>query len=111
MRRPRGEVFAFHADVANLSRVVPFAHLFLRNMEIRVFEAPRCFVDTQRFGPFTQWRHSHHFTPVGDFTLVEDVVSFRLAWPFGLLGVLVERVVATFLRLKLRRTAVLIERE
>lgn len=110
MRRPRAEVFAFHADVANLSRVVPFAHLFVRNVQIPVFDAPRCFVDTQRFGPFCEWRHSHRFIPVGEFTLVSDVVSFRLVPPFAPLSALAERVVAAFLSLKLRRTAALLER-
>ncbi len=133
MRRPRAEVFTFHADAANLSRVVPFALLRARGethlapervvaidvgigpfvsrgaITVREFDPPRCFVDVQRIGPFALWRHSHRFLVAGAFTIVTDTVSFALVRPLRPLEPLAERAVAAFLALKLRRTARVME--
>ncbi len=52
--------------------------------EITHAEAPRLFVDEQRFGPYRFWHHQHHFRPVAGGTEVEDLVHYAL--PFGPLG-------------------------
>jgi ligand-binding SRPBCC domain-containing protein len=55
--------------------------------EITHLEAPRFFVDEQRFGPYRFWHHQHRLRPVAGGTEVEDVVHYAL--PYGPLGTLV----------------------
>jgi ligand-binding SRPBCC domain-containing protein len=134
IRRPRAEVFAFHADAANLARVIPFGVLrprgdgalgpgrvvtlqfrlgpvaFGGRILVRDWQPPHSFVDVQGFGPFARWEHSHHFFEDGGGTLLRDTVHFALGRPFTALEPIVERAVSAFLALKLRRTAVLLER-
>lgn len=52
--------------------------------EITHVEAPRRFIDEQRFGPYRFWHHQHHFRPVQGGVEVEDLVHYGL--PFGPLG-------------------------
>ncbi len=44
----------------------------------------RRFVDTQVRGPYAHWQHAHDFIPMGEGTLLRDVVRYRL--PLGWLG-------------------------
>jgi ligand-binding SRPBCC domain-containing protein len=135
MRRPRAEVFTFHADAANLRTVVPFGLVRASGdtqlvpgrtiaVELRLgplvsrgaitvqeIDPPWSFVDEQSAGPFAVWRHTHRFADVGSDTLVRDTVEFRLRGPLVVLGPLAERCVAALLAAKLRRTARVLERD
>lgn len=46
--------------------------------EITHVEAPRFFVDEQRFGPYRFWHHLHRFTPSEGGVAVEDIVHYGL---------------------------------
>ena len=59
---------------------------------ISAVEPPGYFVDELVAGPFKRWHHAHYFEPDGrGGTVMRDVVDF--AAPFGLLGVVAERLV------------------
>ena len=51
---------------------------------IEDWQPARRFVDTQLKGPYALWRHEHEFIPVGEGTLLRDVVRYKL--PLGWLG-------------------------
>ena len=51
---------------------------------IEDWQPARRFVDTQRKGPYSYWRHAHEFIPLAHGTLLRDVVHYRL--PLGWLG-------------------------
>lgn len=132
IRRPRAEVFAFHADAANLSRVAPFIRvegdgrlgrdrvvrmaagvgpLVLRTLLcVQEFDPPWSFTDAYRAGPFSMWTHSHRFAAVGPFTVVHDTVRFRLIAPLRPFEPMCEGLIRAFLRAKLARTALVLER-
>jgi len=57
--------------------------------EITHVDFQKCFVDEQRFGPYSFWHHRHHFKQVSDGTLMADIVYYRLPW--GILGSLAHR--------------------
>ncbi len=109
---PRGEVFAFFADPANLEALTPPWLRFevltprplprgdgarfdyrirVRGLPIRwhtlieTFVAGEQFVDRQIAGPFALWHHTHHFEdlPSGG-TRMTDTVRYRVG--YGLLG-------------------------
>ncbi|WP_413942757.1 TIGR01777 family oxidoreductase [Bdellovibrio sp. HCB-162] len=52
--------------------------------EIDEWQPPYKFVDTQRFGPYRFWHHTHEFRPFCGGTLMVDRVRYRL--PLGYLG-------------------------
>jgi ligand-binding SRPBCC domain-containing protein len=129
VRRPREEVFAFHADAANLSRVMPFGLIRTigpsrlgpgRTVRVRVgvgrfaasnditvktWAPPRLFVDAQRYGPFASWEHVHEFLDSGATTEVRDRVSFALVPPLAFLEPVATHLVRGMLAVKLLRTA------
>jgi len=109
--RPIGEVFAFFSDARNLQEITPPWLKFeilspnadpigegseiryrLRwhgvpirwTTEIRRWDAPHCFIDVQRSGPYQLWHHTHRFKSHQDGTNIIDIVRYRL--PFGILG-------------------------
>lgn len=109
--RPLEEAFAFFADPRNLARITPGWLRFRmrdrreremrRGLELRyriaplglpqpwvseitVWEPPRCFVDEQRRGPYSRWRHEHAFRQRDGATEIHDRVEYAL--PFGPLG-------------------------
>jgi hypothetical protein len=51
---------------------------------ITCFEPPTFFQDTMERGRFRRFEHDHHFSQVGDHTLMIDYVRFSL--PLGLVG-------------------------
>ncbi len=59
--------------------------------EITHAEAPRLFVDEQRFGPYRFWHHQHRFRGIDGGTEMEDLVHYAL--PLGPLGALAHRLV------------------
>jgi ligand-binding SRPBCC domain-containing protein len=106
--RPLDEVFAFHADAANLQAITPAFldfHILtpppiemkvgarieyrirLRGLplrwltEITAWEPPHRFVDEQRRGPYRLWIHQHSFEARDGGTVIRDGV--RYAVPFG----------------------------
>lgn len=130
MRVARERVFAFHADAANLARVLP-ALVPLRTVgpsrlgpgavlrlrfgpfggtgTVVVWEPPFRFVDEQAFGPFRRWRHEHRFNELGGRTWVTDTVEFSLRPPASVLEPLARPLVAAILAAKLRRTTAVLE--
>lgn len=116
---PQQEVFDFFADAGNLERITPPKLQFhiitpqpfeirkgtlidyrlrLRGFpikwrtEISEWEPPNRFVDMQLIGPYSQWIHTHTFTPLSPTrTLIEDEVRYRL--PFEPLGDIVHFIV------------------
>ena len=77
---------------------------------IAELERPHRFVDEQVRGPFAKFRHEHVFEPTPTGSRMIDRIEF--AAPFGLLGLLAERLIlAGYLkRLIQRRNAYLAER-
>jgi ligand-binding SRPBCC domain-containing protein len=102
--RSPAEVFAFFADASNLERLTPrwinfrivtplpiemkqgtMIDYTIRihgipvkwRTEIEAWEPPRRFVDTQRRGPYSLWRHEHTFEEVEGGTLCGDRVAYR----------------------------------
>jgi ligand-binding SRPBCC domain-containing protein len=98
-------VFAFFADASNLDALTPpWMHFRILTplplemragalidyrlrlhgfpiswrTEITAWDPPRRFVDEQRRGPYTHWRHEHVFTETDEGTLVEDRVRYLL---------------------------------
>jgi ligand-binding SRPBCC domain-containing protein len=107
IKRPRGEVFRFFADAANLERITPPElnfhiitpspvdlkkgalidyELKLRGLPIRwrteitQWNPPHDFVDTALRSPYKQWIHLHTFedSASDDETIMTDVVRYRL---------------------------------
>lgn len=114
--RPRGQVFAFFADAANLERLTPpslrFSIKTPAPIEMRAgavidydlsllgvpfgwrtvieaFEAPERFIDVQARGPYRLWRHTHEMHEVPEGTRIVDRVEYEL--PLGPLGEIVHR--------------------
>lgn len=52
--------------------------------EITHVEPRKLFVDEQRKGPYSLWRHQHHFKPIEGGIEMTDIVHYRL--PLGPLG-------------------------
>jgi ligand-binding SRPBCC domain-containing protein len=112
--RPRAEVFEFFSDARNLERITPpflrfevlspqpivmrqgalidyrlgFRGVPLRwRTEIKAWDPPDSFVDTQLRGPYREWIHTHRFSDQDAGTLVEDQVAYRLWGPSLLTGI------------------------
>lgn len=126
----REDVFEFHADSANLARVLPRgvplraigasrlgpgATLRFRfgpfggHGVVRVWEPPFRFIDEQTFGPFALWRHEHRFNQIGARVWITDIVEFALRPPARPLERFARPVVQLILREKLRRTKAVLE--
>lgn len=56
--------------------------------KIMEFEHPNYFVDEMVKGAFKRFKHEHHFTQIGNETLMIDVFNYKS--PFGLIGNLVD---------------------
>ena len=130
IRASRDAVFEFHADSANLARVLP-PGLPLRSTGpsrlgpdarlrfsfgpfggqgiVRVWEPPLRFVDEQTFGPFALWRHEHRFNDIAGRTWVTDIVEFALRQPARPLERVAGPLVRAILIAKLRRTKQVVE--
>jgi ligand-binding SRPBCC domain-containing protein len=125
LEHPLEEVFAFHADAANLERITPpwlgFRILTPMPLEMRAgaridyrirlrglpvtwrteivaWDPPRTFTDVQRRGPYRRWEHTHTFIAVPGGTLISDVVHYEL--PAGTLG---ERLLRWFVAREISR--------
>ena len=112
-----GEVYAFHEDPRNITRISPPSLLVEKvecsvpaapggrfRLRIRQFGvpmewvgvweeavAPERLVDGAVSSPFRHWRHRHLFRADGDGTVMTDSVEYALPW--GLLGRLLDRTV------------------
>lgn len=100
-----GDVFAFHADPANLEEITPpwlhFEILECSTPSIRegtllryrlrlhgvpvhwktriaAWDEPHGFVDEQVEGPYRLWVHSHRFVPIPGGVRVQDRVHYRV---------------------------------
>jgi len=58
--------------------------------EIRKWQPPHRFVDTQLSGPYSLWHHTHSFKAENGGTRMNDVVRYRM--PFGVLGRIIHAV-------------------
>jgi len=104
--RPRGEVFSFFADAANLARITPpeldftiltplpidvkkgaeisyrlqlFGVSFNWTSAITEWCPPDLFVDEQLKGPYQSWIHRHSFRDEADgSSVMDDEITFRL---------------------------------
>ncbi|MFL5811941.1 MAG: TIGR01777 family oxidoreductase [Bdellovibrionia bacterium] len=110
---PVDKIFPFFADAANLEAITPpwlgfhvlktstpeiqegtliDYRLSLRGIPLRwktrieEWVPNQKFVDTQLRGPYSQWHHTHLFTPVKGGTLLTDRVLYKL--PLGKIGAL-----------------------
>jgi len=69
-----------------------FGIVFRMTSAITELQYSSRFVDEQQRGPFRRWRHEHTFAPAtSGRTLMTDIVEFES--PFGLMGVLADRLV------------------
>lgn len=118
---PRGDVFPFFADAANLQQLTPpWLHFAIRTpqpiemcegasieyrislhgvpmswvTDITAYHPPELFVDQQRRGPYRRWVHTHRFVDERGGTRLVDEVEF---------DVLGGRLVAPFIVGDLRR--------
>jgi hypothetical protein len=57
--------------------------------EIERWDPPHEFIDVQKKGPYSLWRHTHRFRAEKGGTVIMDKVEYAL--PFGWLGRLVHR--------------------
>ena len=66
-------------------RVKPFLGIPVNWLtEITHVDAPRYFVDEQRFGPYRFWQHHHYFRPAKDGIKMTDTVYYALKYgPLG----------------------------
>lgn len=117
---PQAEVFQFFSDARNLAEITPpwlgFRILTKRPIrmrrgaqiqyrisvhgipmkwitEIRRWNAPHSFVDTQLSGPYSLWHHTHLFDSVDGGTRMRDIVRYRL--PLGPLGRIMNKVLVS----------------
>ncbi|MFQ5790025.1 MAG: hypothetical protein ACE5JI_06045 [Acidobacteriota bacterium] len=128
IRRPIGEVFAFHDTPENLTRVIPaslglrlektprdlrpgciFGYRFRRwpveiawEALVSEYRPPERFVNVQSRGYFLQWRQEHHFSSRGSSTRLTVVMQYQM--PKGLVGRLVN---ALFLHSAMEKTVTL----
>lgn len=66
--------------------------------EITHVEHLKLFVDEQQKGPYSLWRHQHHFKPIEGGIEMTDIVHYRL--PLGPLGSLAHTL---FVKAKLKK--------
>lgn len=124
IQRPIAEVFDFFGAAENLEIITPpelrfrivtplpitiaqgtridyrlslFGLSFAWQTEITRWQPPFEFVDEQVKGPYAQWIHRHTFEAVGDRTVIEDEVRYRLPVP------LVGDIALPIIKLQLRR--------
>jgi ligand-binding SRPBCC domain-containing protein len=73
---------AVHAGLIITYRVSPlFGVPVTWVTEITHVDAPRFFVDEQRFGPYRFWHHQHHFREIEGGTEIEDIVHYAPPTP------------------------------
>jgi uncharacterized protein (TIGR01777 family) len=108
---PIDQVFRFFSDEMNLERITPPSlnfHVLKKSTEqiqkgtlidyklkihgvpvkwrtlIADWQPPKQFVDTQLWGPYSLWHHTHTFESLAGGTLMKDKVHYKL--PMGGLG-------------------------
>jgi len=65
----------------------PFAGIKIKWVsEIKEVNEPYVFIDEQRKGPYSFWKHSHTFKEAAEGTFMTDEVQYAL--PFSVLGIL-----------------------
>lgn len=81
-----------HAGMIITYRVSPVAGVPVTWVtEITHVDAPRFFVDEQRFGPYRFWHHQHRFREVEGGTEASDLVHYALPRAAGPVAWLVDR--------------------
>ena len=102
---PRKEVFPFFASPENLEKITPPDLGFIiktpKPLEMKEggifdytiklgiirfpwktlitkYDPPHIFQDTQKFGPYKKWEHTHQFFDLGDKTKIVDTVDYDL---------------------------------
>jgi ligand-binding SRPBCC domain-containing protein len=123
--QPRDRVFPFFADPLNLERLTPpFLRFHVRRQSttdvragtlltytlrlhglpivwrtrIDEWRPPERFADTQLFGPYAEWHHTHLFDDDGAGTRLTDIVRYRLH-----LGVLMDNRLMSWVHRDVRR--------
>ncbi len=113
------EAWDFFSNPANLSRITPpemgfevltklpdkvYAGMIIKYYvrplfnikmnwvtEITQVNAPKFFIDEQRFGPYKFWHHQHHFREHPEGVEMVDIVNYGL--PFGIFGTLAKPII------------------
>ena len=66
-------------------RVKPLSRFSMHWMtEITHVEEKKYFIDEQRFGPYSLWRHQHHFKTIEGGVEMTDIIHYKI--PFWFLG-------------------------
>jgi len=130
---PAAAVFAFHSDPQNLLTITPptyqlkllqapdalaagslviFEIALLGSLmlpwlsRITEFNPPESFTDTQEWGPFWQYQHTHRFLAVQGQTLLRDTILYTppLGWPGIALEPLIRNRLEALFRYRHQRT-------
>ena len=118
LKRSIDEVFDFFSSINNLNLITPpvlkfrilgnenivvkngtifkyrlFLHgfPFIWRSKINQWNPPNEFVDEQISGPFLLWNHLHKFSEVNGYTLIEDIVDYKVPGGFFINKLFVKR--------------------
>ena len=58
--------------------------------EITQVKRNSCFIDEQRFGPYSFWHHKHFIKEIDNGILMDDIIHYKI--PFGFIGKILNKV-------------------